>query len=106
MKTKTIDLVRTCSRCRRTLPLEEFYLIQKSTGKHDAYCKECRRLHNRLRQHPEEIVLPPPPPRTHHLICEEPDRDRRIELIIQAHHIVQASIKRKQQRLLEEEDPD
>ena len=104
MKSTPESKLRCCSHCRRTLPIEEFYLINKHAGKRDAYCKSCRRLLNHLRQHPG--AEPPRPahlPRRRTLICEEPDPERRMQLILQARSKVHESVLRKQMRMREEE---
>ena len=58
MKTIHENPTRTCSLCHRTLPADHFYIINKRTGKHDAYCKTCRRQQNYLHQHPDEALAP------------------------------------------------
>ena len=104
METVQPNETRTCSRCHRTLPADHFYRINKSTGKPDAYCKDCRRQLNRQRQDASGADLPPTPRRPRTLIFEEPDRERRMQLIMQARRVVQASIMRKQRRMREEGD--
>ncbi len=64
MKSTPENKFRCCSHCYQTLPIEEFYIVNKRTGKRDAYCKTCRRLMNRLRQHPDEQPAPEARPRT------------------------------------------
>lgn len=45
MKTSELNqpnAVRCCGRCKRVLPLEEFY-VNSRTQRPDPYCKDCRR---------------------------------------------------------------
>lgn len=37
--------MKTCSKCKRTLALGEFYKRKRSPDGHQAYCKECERSH-------------------------------------------------------------
>lgn len=104
MKSTPENKFRCCSHCHRTLPIEEFYIVNKRTGKHDAYCKACRRLMNRLRQHPDEQTEPEARSRRRTLICQEPDPKRRMQLILQACRVMRESVMRKQMRLREEEE--
>ena len=103
MKSTPENKFRCCSHCHRTLPIEEFYIVNKRTGKHDAYCKSCRRLMNRLRQHPDEQADPEARPRRS-LIFKETDPIRRMQLIRQACNVVRESVLRKQKRMREEEE--
>ena len=103
MKSTPENKFRCCSHCHQTLPIEEFYIVNKRTGKRDAYCKTCRRLMNRLRQHPDEQPAPEARPRRRTLICEETDPERRMQLILQACSVVRESVMRKRMRMREEE---
>lgn len=38
----TINNEKICPRCKRKLPLSEFY-IKKSTGSYESYCKKCKK---------------------------------------------------------------
>lgn len=102
MKTNPPNTSHTCSLCHRTLPTEAFYLVNKHTGKHDAYCKECRRQRNKLGRQAADTTAEPP--RRRLSICEEPDPERRLQLIRQACRTVRDSVMRKRKRDAEEED--
>lgn len=102
MKTTHENPTRTCSLCHRTLPADHFYVINKRTGKHDAYCKTCRRQQNYLHQHPDEALAPTEKATARPNIFTETDPQRRMQLILQACKVVRESVKRKQQQLREE----
>lgn len=40
---------KTCPKCKRTLPMSEFYVMTDRPDGHSSYCKECNRAHGRLR---------------------------------------------------------
>ena len=85
-----------------TLPTDHFYIINKRTGKHDAYCKSCRRQQNYLHQHPDEALAPTEKTPARPNIFTETDPQRRMQLILQACKVVRESVRRKQQQLREE----
>ena len=46
---------KTCPKCGRTLPIENFY--KKSNGQIYTYCKECAKMYNKERS----MRITPPP---------------------------------------------
>lgn len=103
MKTDNENTLRRCSLCHGMKPASEFYIVNKRTGKHDAYCKCCRRLKNRLRRQGGNSAETDEKPRRRTLICEETDPQRRMQLIRQARLNVRQSVMRKAQQLREAE---
>ena len=43
------QLMKTCPKCNRTLPMSDFYVMRSRPDGHSSYCKECNRAHGRLR---------------------------------------------------------
>lgn len=95
---------RTCGHCHRTLPAEDFYVVNKRIGKLDSYCKLCRRLSNLHRRRSAARPCPEAPAPRRTLISEEPDPQRRMQLILQARAKVRESVLRKRERLREAEE--
>lgn len=89
---------KVCARCGEKLPLEDFYW-NGARRRSDHYCKCCRRSSSMRYRDDRCLVrlntcLRP----AHVTIFDEPDSDRRMELILQARSVVRASILRKRGR--------
>ena len=91
MEQKNKKSLRTCGCCLKKLPLEAFY-INNRTQNPDNYCKECRKATCRKRYH-----------HTHRypVITETNDYSLRMTLILHARQVVRESIARKRRSLRE-----
>lgn len=104
MKTSELNqpnAVRCCGRCKRVLPLEEFY-VNSRTQRPDPYCKDCRRTMNRERHRAKSQES-----KSHRrspVITQVADRDERLRLIRQALATVEEHHRRRLARLREQEE--
>ena len=100
------NAVRCCGRCKRVLPLEEFY-VNSRTQRPDPYCKDCRRTVNRERHRAksqESKSQESKSRRRSPVITQVADRDERLRLIRQALATVEEHRRRRLARLREQEE--
>ena len=105
------NAVRCCGRCKRVLPLEEFY-VNSRTQRPDPYCKDCRRTVNRERHRAksqesksqESKSQESKPRRRSPVITQVADRDERLRLIRRALATVEEHHRRRLARLREQEE--
>lgn len=87
--------LRTCSRCRRSLPPSEFY--HRVGHKPDHYCKSCRvedsRQRYRRKAHARWVEA-----EARHTLVEVADREERIRLIRQALQVVRRSVEARSRK--------
>lgn len=87
--------LRTCSRCRRSLPPSEFY--HRVGRKLDHYCKPCRvedsRLRYRRKAHARWVEARPGG-----TLVEVADREERIRLIRRALQVVRQSVEARSRK--------
>jgi len=95
------NAVRCCGRCKRVLPLEEFY-VNSRTQRPDPYCKDCRRTMNRERHRAKSQESKSR--RRSPVITQVADRDERLRLIRQALATVEEHHRRRLARLREQEE--
>ena len=95
------NAVRCCGRCKRVLPLEEFY-VNSRTQRPDPYCKDCRRAMNRERHRAKSQESKSR--RRSPVITQVADRDERLRLIRQALATVEEHRLRRLARLREQEE--
>ena len=98
MEKCTESALYVCTGCRRLLPGEAFY-FSRITLKRDHYCRECRKLRNACRTKSFRCVNDRP---SWPLIVNEPDRERRLQLIRHARQVVRESVERKRRSVNEE----
>lgn len=104
MKTSELNqpnAVRCCGRCKRVLPLEEFY-VNSRTQRPDPYCKDCRRAVSRERHRAKSQELKSR--RRSPVITQVADRDERLRLIRRALATVEEHHRRRLARLREQEE--
>lgn len=95
------NAVRCCGRCKRVLPLEEFY-VNSRTQRPDPYCKDCRRTMNRERHRAKSQESKSR--RRSPVITQVADRDERLRLIRRALATVEEHRRRRLARLREQEE--
>ncbi len=95
--------LHVCGCCKRTLPIEAFYL-DKKTGCPGNYCKECRKSASRKHRNVEKHSSVNKDKTIYPVITRIKDPTVRKELIRRALETVYASIERKRRKLQEIED--
>ncbi|MEY8708480.1 hypothetical protein AALK94_14335 [Bacteroides faecichinchillae] len=99
MKISKKSTNHVCGCCKRTLPLEAFYL-DKKTNLPRNYCKECRKSASRNHRKVEKQTFVNKRETVYPVITLIKDPNVRKELIRHALETVAASIQRKRQKLL------
>lgn len=97
---------RKCICCQRELPVNAFYSRDKSK-KPDSYCKECRKVANRIRRKADDALMKeensvPKYP----VITNIHERDVRLQLILHALQTVHENMDRKRRKQREKEYSD
>lgn len=97
------DGPRICGRCKRSLPLEEFYLI-RTDGHADCYCKSCRRTISREQRKNDLYANFVDKKPSYPVITALPDdREMRLALINKALGRVRKIIEQKREKEKEKE---
>lgn len=95
--------LRICGRCKRSLPLEEFYLVG-ADGHADCYCKSCRRSISREQRKNDLYAQFIDKKPSYPVITALPDdREMRLDLINKALGHVRKIIVQKREKEKEKE---
>lgn len=103
MKTETTPSTQQptflCKNCERELSREFFY-VNTRTQCPDKFCKECRKAFSRRQYNSGKRTQPVSSDRAPYpVITEISDRELRMQLILNALHVVQESMERKKRKM-------